>query len=388
MAFIVGNVSDSLYPASVKTALANDNSPVYGVDFSTGTGVRLYDAIGKIVTPSTDTTKGVDDFENLPPFNIKECITQYNVSSGKREVLAYKGDRDWDNLVAAKTGDRMIEFPCFWYKRVGSANILISPNAKEGFKPSAAHFRNGVLYDKLRISKFFIDSNTAASQVGTATALGDVNSLRSAVRAKGGWLIDPKCQSMLIMLALVKHAVMHFETYYSCSTPGTASPISTGTSQSILGTDGYNSNSTVIFGLENVWGYAGTVIDGLYALTGNTDYRAWSNVVYYIDVMDITSPPTTNDILSHPLDTYAYFGNNHADSGTKNLYYGIYSPANYDWFIAPTVAAPDSVNSTYGLNVTRENSSLLVYTSVLGILVNIPNNLTPITLYTRFFEFE
>ena len=68
-------------------------------------------------TPSTSSVAGVDDFANLAPFNVKECITQYNSSTGEREVLAYKGDSNWASLVAAKTGDRMIEFPVFYFRR-------------------------------------------------------------------------------------------------------------------------------------------------------------------------------------------------------------------------------------------------------------------------------
>lgn len=105
MSFGVGNFSASLLPATMRKILSVD-VPMYGVQWSSWPGdvQLLYERAGKQFTISTDTVKGEDDFENLPPFNVKECITEYNSTTNKREVLAYKGDADWDTLVAAQTG--------------------------------------------------------------------------------------------------------------------------------------------------------------------------------------------------------------------------------------------------------------------------------------------
>ena len=118
MGLCIGNFSNGILPTSVKESIGAD-TPMYGVKFdgTNSAGIRTYDAATLNWTPSTASVAGVDDFANLAPFNVKECITQYNSSTGEREVLAYKGDSNWASLVASKTGDRMIEFPVFYYRR-------------------------------------------------------------------------------------------------------------------------------------------------------------------------------------------------------------------------------------------------------------------------------
>lgn len=311
MAFIVGNVSDSLYPASVKTALANDNAPVYGVKWDSwpGTPQRLYDAQGKVVTLSTDTVKGHDDFENVPPFNVKECITQYNESTKKREVLAYKGDSNWDNLVTTQTGDRMIEFPCFWYKRLGVGHILISPEAKEGFKPSPAHFRGGVLYNKVRISKYCIDTVSGVSNKVAVSSLpvSQIDELRLTVRNKGAYLLDWPCYSIILLLGLVKHAQYDLVTYLGASATYSSS-IKNGMTDSILGLDGSVNGYTCLFGIENFLGYTDTLIDGLYrVMVGGGVYGGYYKI-YYTDVINLESTPKDISNTCDLLDVTTKFG--------------------------------------------------------------------------------
>lgn len=93
MGLFVGNLDKGWLPSDVTTAMLSSNKIIYGVSFdgSTHAGVRLYDSVGLRWTPSSEAKAGIDDFKDLAPFNVKKCVTQYNSSTGKREVLAYQG---------------------------------------------------------------------------------------------------------------------------------------------------------------------------------------------------------------------------------------------------------------------------------------------------------
>ena len=58
----------------------------YGVRFDgeNSAGIRLYDAENLVWERSSNAVAGQDDFANIAPFNIKECITQYNAETGKQ----------------------------------------------------------------------------------------------------------------------------------------------------------------------------------------------------------------------------------------------------------------------------------------------------------------
>lgn len=292
MSFTVGNFSSKLIPSTLGKILSLD-IPLYGVKWDSWPGAvqLLNDRKDKQFTISTDTVKGRDDFEDLPPFSVKECITEYNSTTKKREVLAYKGDPNWDSLVAAQTGDRMIEFPCFWYKRSGIAHILISPEPRKGFNPSAAHFRDGVLYDKIRVSKFNIPctgadigvSNTIVIPNEPAVSATNLDNLRDVVRAKGGYLYDLRCHGMIQMLTLVKYATYDVKTLLNPAAPGYTG-ITNGITETILGLDGRVGNYNVLFGLENMYGVQWLYPDGVYCIDGS---------LYYRDILNLTKTPTT-----------------------------------------------------------------------------------------------
>ena len=88
---------------------------------------------------ATPTDPGVDTWKDLALFNVKKCITDYDASeAGKRKVLAYEGDTNYDSLKTDKTGDRMIEFPLGYYYRPNAWTFIVSPDPIEGFRPSPA----------------------------------------------------------------------------------------------------------------------------------------------------------------------------------------------------------------------------------------------------------
>src|SRR5574344_1750769 len=213
MGLCIGNFNNNILPTSVKESIGAD-TPMYGVKFdgTNSAGIRTYDAATLNWTPSTASVAGVDDFANLAPFNVKECITQYNSGTGEREVLAYKGDSNWNSLVAAKTGDRMIEFPVFYYRRPSKYEFIVSPTYKAVFQPSPWHYRKGELKEVRRISKYNIDTNYA-SQTGTTPRVNtNMNTFRTNLRAKGWYIMDCDAWYSLSILMLVKYANMNLQS--------------------------------------------------------------------------------------------------------------------------------------------------------------------------------
>lgn len=245
-------------------------------------------------TPSTASVAGVDDFANLAPFNVKECITQYNSSTGEREVLAYKGDSNWNSLVAAKTGDRMIEFPVFYYRRPSKYEFIVSPTYKDGFQPSPWHYRKGELKEVRRISKYNIDTNYA-SQTGTTPRVStNMNTFRTNLRAKGWYMMDYDAWYSLSILMLVKYANMNLQSTVGLGWQSGSAVIANGNSDTVLGLDGSKTSistneSVLTFGIENFYANEWKYLDGLYGYGG---------YLYKKDVEDMTADPASASELT------------------------------------------------------------------------------------------
>ena len=280
MGLYIGNFS-----TDVNTG--NTNVPMYGVKFdgvSSNAGTRLYDATSLNWTPSTASVAGTDDFATLAPFNVRECITKYNSSAQEREVLAYKGDSNWATVLASGEGDRMIEFPKFWYKRPSRYEFIVSPEYIEGFTPSPWHFRNGVMRDYRRITKYVIDSaytSKSGSMAKNFSSIADINATRDRLRAKGMYLFDFDAYSSIALLMLVKYANMDVQSVVGSGQYQGNS----GSSDSILGLDGTLSDKTlaepiVSFGIENLWGGYTKFIDGFWG---------YNDKVYYQNIEDVSS---------------------------------------------------------------------------------------------------
>lgn len=338
MAFVIGNFSDNFLPNAVKVALANDNIPVYGVRFdgTNSAGTRLYNAAGKAWQRSTHVVQGQDDFSGIAPFNVKECITQYNSDTGKREVLAYKGDSNWNTLVTNKTGDRMIEFPCFWYSRPSKYEFLISPQAKVGFKPSPMHYRNGVLHDTVRVTKYAVNNNYV-SQTGEKPRVStDMNTFRSNLRNKGMYLLDYPTWCSITMLSLVKYANMDVQNTVGQGISTGETIIASGGADSVLGLDGaaglvVTRLSVVTHGIENLYSNVWKFIDGLYGYGG---------YLYYKDLESMTLDPISTSELT---SDYTKIGTTYPTIANKSPIGDISFDNAYDFGLYPTaVGSGDS----------------------------------------------
>lgn len=295
MGLCIGNFNNNILPTSVKESIGAD-SPMYGVKFdgTNSAGIRTYDAATLNWTPSTASVAGVDDFANLAPFNVKECITQYNSSTGEREVLAYRGDSNWNSLVAAKTGDRMIEFPVFYYRRPSKYEFIVSPTYKDGFQPSPWHYRKGELKEVRRISKYNIGTNYA-SQTGTTPRVNtNMNTFRTNLRAKGWYMMDYDAWYSLSILMLVKYANMNLQSTVGLGWYSGSAVIANGNADTVLGLDGSKTSistieSVLTFGIENFYTNEWKYLDGLYGYGG---------YLYKKDVEDMTADPASASELT------------------------------------------------------------------------------------------
>ena len=346
MAFLVGNFGKDFMPDSVIMALNSDTVPVYGVRFdgTNSVGVRTYDASQLVWERSSNLVAGRDDFASIAPFNIKECITQYNSGTGKREVLAYKGASNWDSLVASKTGDRMIEYPCFWYKRLSKYDYLVAPQAKVGFKPAPMFYRNGVLYDKVRVTKFALNSSYE-SQVGYSPLVStDMNTFRTNLRAKGMHLLDSPTWWSLVFLMTVKYANLNVQTTVGYGrSDGNATIVSGGT-ENVLGVDGSatsvgTNESVLTLGIENFFSNVWKYLDGIYGYGGH---------LYIKDIESITSDPTSANELT---STYDMVSTAYPTNGSNTAISDIAFDSGYDWMQFPTAGgSPNPTGDAFWSN--------------------------------------
>lgn len=293
---------------------------VYGVSFTgtSPTGTRTYDAVNKNFSPSSTTVQGVDDFINIEtsPFNIKECITIYDQDTGKQDLLAYKGDQKWDELVANRVGNRMIEFPRFYYRRPSrwEFQVCTTPNLnEEGWLPSPMHYRNGVMHDFVYISRYMINSDyvsqpgqTVMSGSNTPNFVGQgitISIFRNVLRPLGMYVLDYAAVCSLQMLMLIKYATTDVPALIGggYDSDNNTRPNTTGSTENVKGLDGYSganlsSNASIIaFGIEDFWCSANHFVDGVFrdSTTGvyiNTDIESldrnptWSDLAGFVKV--------------------------------------------------------------------------------------------------------
>lgn len=303
MAIIIGNIDKSSLPSSIINAVGSTSSKRYGIKFTdlttAGTGVRTYDAANLNFTPSTATLAGSDDFISVAPFNIKECITQYNSSTGKREVLAYEGDSNWSSLVSAKTGDRMIEFPSFYYKRPSRYEWVVSTDPISGFSPSPMHYRNGVMHSTARVSKYALNSSYV-SQTGTSPLVSTtLQTFRTNLRAKGQYVMDYATYSTINMLMAIKYGTLNMQSKIGVgwSDVSTTSRTTTtsGATDTIKGKDGTVSRTSTIesilcMGIENYYGHIWKFVDGY--------IKIGQGIYINTDIENISDWPASSDAMT------------------------------------------------------------------------------------------
>lgn len=315
------------------------NSPkIYGVKFdgTNSTGTRLENSEGLRFTPSNTTTAGIDDFmaDQNSPFAIRECISDYNSSTGKQEVIAYEGDSNWNTLVANKTGNRMIEFPKFYYKRPSKWEFYVSSDEKPGFLPSPMHYRNGKFHDKVYVSKFAVNED-GYSKIGykgrheptewkEPSENYSIQSFRNLLGQQKLYVVDYATFCSINMLLIIKYNSLDSTNVIG---KGTVDPIS-GDSINILGKDGYsgtnkNDQATIIcMGIENYFSGNHYFTNGI-CRKGNTVY-------VNTDIENINIDPSSSLTNWNPVNTPIVMLN----------YFGWISDISYDivypWMMFPT----------------------------------------------------
>ena len=280
MALFIGNINTNPI-IDTKHRNYNGSQPTnikaYGVSFSdmstNTTATRLYTAANYKFSFSDTMTKGADDFiaNEAGPFMIRECATGYNSSTGKQEVVAYKGDSNYSTYLGDKNYDIMIEFPVFYYTRPESLQFVVtSTPGVLGFVASPMHNRNGKVYDYAYVSKFKLDNNFC-SQYNTRPYTTNVKALRDGVRQKGMQLMDYPTHCMLTILMFIKYGDIQFNTQIIGEHPSNYHL--SGISKYIRSYDGSfilgESAPNVTLGLENYTSYPGVWLDGAYSINGD-----------------------------------------------------------------------------------------------------------------------
>ena len=313
MAFGIGNVSLNT-PDSVYKAIDASSAKVFGVKFyKNGTdgsqwqGERLYSAKNLKFTPSTYSTTGVDEFCKYSPFNQKICAAKYNASTSRSDIMAYSTESGYSTALSDADSDVMVEFPKFWYLRPSKYEFLVSDSPIEGFLPSPMHYRNGVMYDNVYVSKYELNHlyHSKSGQRGTyqwqqesggTSGFNSQNSTvqtsqihRTELRKKGMYVLDYASYCAILMLGLVKYATLNWKTfigYGACyQTTSSTGFLSTGGADSITTLDGGSTtdqtHAVLSFGIENLWGNTWKSIEGICQAGGylyiNTDIENLTN---------------------------------------------------------------------------------------------------------------
>ena len=273
---------------------------LYGVVFDgiSSKGKPLYNSIDQKWVPATPDYPGVDTWKDLAPFNVKKCITDYDVTDPtNRKVLAYEGDGNYDTLKADKIGDRMVEFPLGYYYRPDPWTFIVSPDPIDGFKPSpACDLGNGTILNGFRLSEF--DLCNVSSVPRSIPGYGpwvnvDAQTLKNALKAKGQYLETFGAWCWINFLAAIKHQNLNSQKVNGMGI-NSGSAIRTMTEDNIQGLDGcvsLTANDNVrTLGLQNFYGH---VWDFLH----NVMVRSASKVWIKKDFVNADTWPTYSDAI-------------------------------------------------------------------------------------------
>lgn len=245
-------------------------------------GIRLYDAVGFRVIRGTTTTAEVDSFttNNAAPFAIKECMTSFN-SDGLITPVSYKTASNWSSYKNNTSYNRMIEFPLFFYSRPTPFEFRVTDTLMNGYLPSPMHYQNGVLYEKVYISKYFLNSSGMSinGQAAYNVSSGGEASLANSKLYK----FDIKTYFSVMILMLIKYANLNIPSVIGKGLDHTVSnaadTYTNGQTESVQGYDGGTSaligeaGSVVTLGLENFYGTYFNRINGYPSIStgSNTD---------------------------------------------------------------------------------------------------------------------
>ena len=272
---------------------------IYGVNFASyagGTnnrvGTRIDDAAGMNWTRSTTTTTGVDDFAGKGPFNVRECVTRWNSSTLKHDIVAYEDEDEWDTYKNNSNLNRMIEFPKFYYNRPSKWQFRVSSEQHDGFLPSPMHYRNGVMHDYVYIAKYAVDSSFMSRSGQSPKVSTTLEAFRNGIRANHMYVIDWPVWCSVAMLMLVKYANLDVQSVVGQGNSSSSAPVTNGAADGVMGKDGGiasavgNQGSVVTFGIENWYSNIWYFIDG-YFKNGTT-------MMINEDIASITANPNTS----------------------------------------------------------------------------------------------
>lgn len=341
MGLLIGNISNTILPDSVKTAL-NETVPMYGVKFSSTStvGTRTYDAAVLNWTRSNNTTAGIDNFQSIAPFRVKECCRVWD-NTNKVATYYYKDNytaSEWatvrNGTHATIIGDIMIEFAEFWYRRVQTTDgleIIVAPAYKVGFTPDPWHYVKGVHTDKRYIFKYNTSSGYNSLSGKATLASTNMNTLRTGFQSKGLNILSAQAYYSIALLMLVKYANTDLQATVSMGINSGNTSVSSGGADNILGVDGsatvISANESVLtMGIENFCGNVWKYLDGIFGYNGN---------LYIKDVEDMATDPSSTSDLS----TYTKIESTYANGADNTLITTIANDNVYDWSLFPANSA-------------------------------------------------
>ena len=280
--FLIGTVKDSYIVNTIIEQMSNGSRKVYGISFDeNGIATRLYDSKGLIFEPSSTSVAGRDDFINIDnghsPFHIRECLTTYNSSTCKQEVVAYEGDENYAANRENADYNVMIEFPKFYYKRPSKYEWLVSSYPLNGFAASPWHYRDGYMHEYAYVGKYMTNSGfmSRPEQVGLvgSTAV----KLRNGFRQQGMQIMSYSGWASINMLMLVKYGTLNIQKLIGYGWSYGSNKANTGGADAVLGKDGYaatnkmDNGQIVAMGIEDYWGNCWKFAEGCFR-SGNMAY--------------------------------------------------------------------------------------------------------------------
>ena len=165
---------------------------VSGINNSSPTLTRLWDAVGLTAAVGTDTATAVNDFDNRAPFNRRKCVGKWYKENGRAvfRVNAYLGDDDYAE--DGTMGDYVaVECPlAYYYMKDGVLGVSAYPHA--GWKPFDIFCHNhnpSDVMEKVYLPAYALAkdaSGKAVSLPGLTNEQGDYASLLAAARTYNG----------------------------------------------------------------------------------------------------------------------------------------------------------------------------------------------------------
>ena len=351
MGLYFGNIDKDKLPVGVTNEILSQHK-IYGVSFDgiSHKGVRLYDAEGLRWEPSSEAKAGTDDFKGLYPFKIKKCVTQYDSTTSSRKVLAYEGDSNYDSLISAKTGDRMVEFTKGYYKRPNQWTFLVSPDYIEGFKPLPMFEHGGKVLDSFRISEYPIGSGYTSQPGRVPLTNVNIQGFRNGLRPKGQYLLDLAGYETVCMLAIIKYADLNsqYVNGYGCNSGEAVMTLG----DSIKGDDGYRTSITAnsnirVMGIEDFYGNMWKLMEGVFEYQGKL----------YIndDIANIKEWPTINNYTQNG---WKQTNATVASGGSGTVFKEFVNASDAQWIFSPKTAGGNSTDPI-GDNYWSSNDSTL-----------------------------